>query len=131
MQGSLQEKNEHGQEGTEVQRVTGRSHVDGFHVHVSCFMRIKCILIVAFEGVKTENELKRETERERQREIARVTQHFLTLGPSRLRSQWPHRFLGNFSSSFSSVWFTTISHAPKRQLQITITFYMFINKSEI
>lgn len=44
--------------------VTGRSHVDGFHVHVSCFMRIKCILIVAFEGVKTENELKRETERE-------------------------------------------------------------------
>lgn len=64
MQGSLQEKNEHGQEGTEVQRVTGRSHVDGFHVHVSCFMRIKCILIVAFEGVKTENELKRERGRE-------------------------------------------------------------------
>lgn len=48
--------------------VTGRSHVDGFHVHVSCFMRIKCILIVAFEGVKTENELKREWEREGERE---------------------------------------------------------------
>lgn len=75
MQGSLQEKNEHGQEGGtsaeeegEGGAVTGRSHVDGFHVHVSCFMRIKCILIVAFEGVKTENELKREWEREGERE---------------------------------------------------------------
>lgn len=95
MQGSLQEKNEHGQEGgTSAKRegeggaVTGRSHVDGFHVHVSCFMRIKCILIVAFEGVKTENELKREIARargggrENEREIARLTQHFLTLGSS-------------------------------------------------
>lgn len=81
--------------GGQVQRergrrgaVTGRSHVDGFHVHVSCFMRIKCILIVAFEGVKTENELKREIARargggrENEREIARLTQHFLTLGSS-------------------------------------------------
>lgn len=34
----------------------------GFHVHVSCFMRIKCILIVAFEAV----------ERERDRASARV-----------------------------------------------------------
>lgn len=51
--------------------VTGRSLVDGFHVHVSCFMRIKCILIVAFEGVKTENELNRETEREGERDKGR------------------------------------------------------------
>lgn len=75
MQGSLQEKNEHGEEGgtsaegeAEGGAVTGRSHVDGFHVHVSCFMRIKCILIVAFEGVKTENELKRDRGGGRERE---------------------------------------------------------------
>lgn len=40
----------------------------GFHVRVSCFMRIKCILIVAFEAVERERGRDRDRESERERE---------------------------------------------------------------